>query len=219
MHARLQTVLACGSGLAFAAVALANVHDFPSDDSTVVGSSGFIDDDEVGYFWSRDLGHSVEETFADPAPSIERLVWDYDILFNSLGDPCNWRVLVNGEAVGEFSVVFGQLGPQQVDFSFDPVAAVGGEYTVRAEVTNVVRPGAGSMSLRYALAGPHQVELFESAGCYADCDGSGTLDFFDFLCFQNAFAGGDPYADCDDSGTLDFFDFLCFQNEFAAGCP
>jgi hypothetical protein len=56
-------------------------------------------------------------------------------------------------------------------------------------------------------------------GCYPDCDESGTLDFFDFLCFQNAFSAGDPYADCDDSGTLDFFDFLCFQNEFAAGCP
>ena len=27
------------------------------------------------------------------------------------------------------------------------------------------------------------------------------------------------YADCDDSGALDFFDFLCFQNAFAAGCP
>jgi hypothetical protein len=54
--------------------------------------------------------------------------------------------------------------------------------------------------------------------CYADCDGSGSLDFFDFLCFQNAFAAGEPYADCDDSGSLDFFDFLCFQNEFAAGC-
>ncbi|MFG0285802.1 MAG: hypothetical protein ACF8R7_15410 [Phycisphaerales bacterium JB039] len=58
-----------------------------------------------------------------------------------------------------------------------------------------------------------------TGGCYADCDGSGSLDFFDFLCFQNAFAAGDDYADCDDSGSLDFFDFLCFQNEFAAGCP
>jgi hypothetical protein len=55
--------------------------------------------------------------------------------------------------------------------------------------------------------------------CYADCDGSGALDFFDFLCFQNAFAAGEPYADCDGSGALDFFDFLCFQNEFDAGCP
>jgi hypothetical protein len=57
------------------------------------------------------------------------------------------------------------------------------------------------------------------AGCYADCDGSGELDFFDFLCFQNLFAAGDPRADCDESGELDFFDVLCFQNAFAAGCP
>ena len=54
--------------------------------------------------------------------------------------------------------------------------------------------------------------------CYADCDGSGSLDFFDFLCFQNEFAAGATFADCDESGELDFFDFLCFQNEFSAGC-
>ncbi len=56
-------------------------------------------------------------------------------------------------------------------------------------------------------------------GCYADCDGSGSLDFFDFLCFQNEFGSMTAYADCDGSGTLDFFDFLCFQNEFNLGCP
>ena len=54
--------------------------------------------------------------------------------------------------------------------------------------------------------------------CYADCNESGSLDFFDLLCFQNAFAASEPYADCDASGGYDFFDFLCFQNEFAAGC-
>jgi hypothetical protein len=59
----------------------------------------------------------------------------------------------------------------------------------------------------------------DGATCYADCDESGELDFFDFLCFQNEFAAGAAYADCDESGALDFFDFLCFQNEFAAGCP
>ena len=54
--------------------------------------------------------------------------------------------------------------------------------------------------------------------CYTDCDGNDQIDFFDFLCFQDAFVTGDHYADCDASGELDFFDFLCFQNEFAAGC-
>ena len=60
---------------------------------------------------------------------------------------------------------------------------------------------------------------YAADGCYADCDASGVLDFFDFLCFQNQFALGDPAADCDGTGILDIFDFLCFQNEFAAGCP
>lgn len=62
--------------------------------------------------------------------------------------------------------------------------------------------------------------------CYADCDqttGPGVLDIFDFLCFANAFAAGDPYAcDCDVStgpGVCDIFDFLCFGGAFAAGCP
>ncbi len=57
--------------------------------------------------------------------------------------------------------------------------------------------------------------------CYADCDDGGSLDFFDFLCFQNYFATGDLLADCDFDGQLTFFDFLCFQNAFvqATNCP
>jgi hypothetical protein len=55
--------------------------------------------------------------------------------------------------------------------------------------------------------------------CPADCDRSGDLTFFDFLCFQNLFAAMESQADCDASGELDFFDFLCFQNAFAVGCP
>jgi hypothetical protein len=74
---------------------------------------------------------------------------------------------------------------------------------------------------RMGWAPPAVVITAEAVGgeCYADCDESGELDFFDFLCFQDAFAAGDVYADCDESGDLDFFDFLCFQDEFAAGCP
>ncbi len=61
--------------------------------------------------------------------------------------------------------------------------------------------------------------------CYPDCDtttGPCVLDIFDFLCFGNRFAAGDPYAcDCDLStgaGVCDVFDFLCFGNAFSAGC-
>jgi len=62
--------------------------------------------------------------------------------------------------------------------------------------------------------------------CYADCDtstGQGTLDIFDFLCFQSAFVTQNAYAcDCDTStgpSLCDIFDFLCFQGHFVEGCP
>ena len=78
----------------------------------------------------------------------------------------------------------------------------------------------------YVLAGPNLGPFGDFGAvykivdaCEADCDGSGVLDFFDFLCFQDLFAAGDPEADCDGSGVLDFSDFLCFQDLFAAGCP
>jgi hypothetical protein len=73
--------------------------------------------------------------------------------------------------------------------------------------------GATAMVV-WKLAGPGG-----QGACAADCDGDGELSFFDFLCFQNLFAAGDPEADCDGDGSLTFFDFLCFQNAFAAGCP
>jgi hypothetical protein len=50
---------------------------------------------------------------------------------------------------------------------------------------------------------------------YSDCNHDGTLDFFDYLCFQEAFAAGASWADCNASGEIDFFDFLCFQDCFA----
>jgi len=67
----------------------------------------------------------------------------------------------------------------------------------------------------------YRLEIID-APCYADCStgsGAGVLDIFDFLCFQDAFATGDPYADCDGSTILDIFDFLCFQDAFTTGCP
>jgi len=63
------------------------------------------------------------------------------------------------------------------------------------------------------------VSAISCDSCYADCTGEGSLDIFDFICFQDAFASADPYADCNNSGTFDIFDFICFQDAFATGCP
>jgi hypothetical protein len=206
------------AGLALSPAVLADVHDFPSDDSEVVASVGFRDPESIGAFWSADRGDRVTETFSDPAGEITRVIWDLDITRQGLTVPLEWALYINDVEVTRV-IYLSEAGPQQIDVSFDAIAAVGGEYTVSFECTTTVPGGGGSMDLRYAGAGPHQIDLIGAAGCYADCDESGELDFFDFLCFQNEFAAGTEYADCDQSGAHDFFDFLCFQNEFAAGCP
>ena len=77
------------------------------------------------------------------------------------------------------------------------------------------RPAQAGAGVQLAL--PLLIE--GDVACPADCDASGGLDFFDFLCFQGLFAAGDPAADCDGSGVVDFADFACFQTAFAAGCP
>ncbi|MCA9278037.1 MAG: alkaline phosphatase D family protein [Phycisphaeraceae bacterium] len=54
--------------------------------------------------------------------------------------------------------------------------------------------------------------------CYADCDNSGTLNIFDYICYGNAYAGSAAYADCDSSGSLNIFDYICYGNAYAGGC-
>jgi hypothetical protein len=58
----------------------------------------------------------------------------------------------------------------------------------------------------------------DGGGCYADCNGDGTVNIFDFLCFQGLVTKGDPAADCNGDGPVNIFDFLCFQGEVTNGC-
>jgi hypothetical protein len=114
----------------------------------------------------------------------------------------------------------------------NPIVIWRATYTAPDVVTQPFEVGLETVTHRFGVYETHGISMvtmldppvegsaiIQVIGCYADCDLSGDLDLFDFLCFQNMFASGDPLADCDESGALDFFDFLCFQNEFAAGCP
>ena len=86
---------------------------------------------------------------------------------------------------------------------------------------NSRRPVIAAIGLAI-IAAPATAQVTPGPLCYADCDratGAGTLDIFDFLCFQDKFVSGDAYADCDGSQSLDIFDFLCFQDAFIQGCP
>lgn len=87
------------------------------------------------------------------------------------------------------------------------------------ELRTVLRSSVAGLVLAAGglLATPATTHAQNRIECIADFDGSGSLDIFDFLGFQNAFAAGDRRADCDRDGRLTIFDFLCFQNAYQAG--
>jgi hypothetical protein len=66
--------------------------------------------------------------------------------------------------------------------------------------------------------GGYSAGLAQYVGCigqnYADCDGNGTRNVNDFMCFINKYATRDPYADCDMNGYINAADFMCFLNKF-----
>ena len=56
------------------------------------------------------------------------------------------------------------------------------------------------------------------SACPADFNVDGTLDFFDYLDFVEAFASLSIAADFNADAVIDFFDYLDFVQAFAAGC-
>ena len=73
-------------------------------------------------------------------------------------------------------------------------------------------------SVTEAAIDAFQIVRMACDACRADMTGDGSLDLFDFLEFQNAFAMADARADFDGDGSFTIFDFLEFQNAFALGC-
>ncbi|MEK6701002.1 MAG: hypothetical protein AABZ53_01985 [Planctomycetota bacterium] len=66
------------------------------------------------------------------------------------------------------------------------------------------------------------IAIGQEAGCSADFDGDGTVDFFDYDAFVVCFEGGacppGKTADFDGDGTVDFFDYDAFVVAFEGGC-
>jgi|GEM_PF-4988185 len=211
-----ESSLMLGAMLALASHSGADVHDFPSADSDVVASVGFRDGENIGAFWSATRGDLVSEFLVDPASEITGLVWNLDITRQGLREPLDWGLYVNGVEVARVSYE-AESGPQTIEIRFNAIPSDGGGYLVSFECLSTVASAFGSMDLRYAGAGPHQIELIGEA-CRADVDRDGDLTLFDFLAFQNAFDAGDLLADFDGDGVLTLFDFLVFRNEFDAGC-
>jgi hypothetical protein len=137
----------------------AAAQEFPSADSTVIGSTGFIDGEQVGYFWSAARGDSVAETFSGKN-KIKKATLKIDVPYNGLvaGAHTDWDVIINGTTVGSFTVTSGQTGAAKYKFKFKKIKGKG-TYDVKIAMTNEVAGGEGSMTLRYAGAPAHSIKL------------------------------------------------------------
>ncbi|MCC5824155.1 MAG: lactonase family protein [Phycisphaerales bacterium] len=66
---------------------------------------------------------------------------------------------------------------------------------------------------------PNDVVAWPGAGCPADLNNDGVLNFFDLATYLDLFNAGDPVADWNGDGLLNFFDLAAYLDDFNAGCP
>jgi hypothetical protein len=135
---------------------------FPSSGSTVVGSVGFINAEEVGWFWSVTRGDTAYETFNTSMATINGAVLDIEVVTNVLspGAQVDWNVEINDVLVDSFTVNNGFTGPIHRVLNFAAIS--GPDYKVEIIVTNEVADGAGSHSLAYSGEYAHSVQLVSS---------------------------------------------------------
>jgi hypothetical protein len=77
----------------------AGLHTFPSEDSAVVSSVGFINAVEIGWFWSATRGDMVSESFADPLASVSRAVFVFALAHVPRPFPYLQLLALNGSLV------------------------------------------------------------------------------------------------------------------------
>ena len=110
--------------------------------------------------------------------------------------------------------------------SFEGVAATGTLDDVHLAVRKDsgcqdTNQNATDFDIVLALALPHNSASATHVcanACAADFNGDGSVDFFDYLDFVDAFSTENATADFNGDGSIDFFDYLDFVNAFSIGC-
>ena len=97
--------------------------------------------------------------------------------------------------------------------TYTDAAAVPGRVYYYWVTAGVTQPG--STALRYdAVGGP----VLGKRRCGADFNIDGSVDFFDYLDFVDAYTAGTVFADYNGDSSIDFFDYLDFVDDFSVGC-
>lgn len=165
------------------------------------------------------------EAGASEAGPVERVSITFSEAITASG--ANFSVTRGGVPV---AFTYGYDAARQTATLMFAQALAGGDYVVRA--TDAVRSAAGGVALDGEFAGvlPSGEGLpggafeysFSVAGCEADFNSDGFVDFFDFddfvACFEGAACPPGQDGDFNGDGFVDFFDFDDYISAFEAGC-
>jgi hypothetical protein len=153
-------VFAPAAGATTTTAAAGQKFAFPSATPTsiVAGNVGFIDDCQIGYFWSAANGDSVSQT-VHSYEKIQHAVLDVSVIENGLtvGNQVDSTLSVNDTDVGSFVVTSGFVGVVHLDVTFGKIK--GPTYTVKIRVTNDVPFSGGSITFAHSSCGTHQIIL------------------------------------------------------------
>jgi choice-of-anchor B domain-containing protein len=195
----------------------------PEDDADANGTmcyvtgqgnpGGGIGDADVDGGPTRLLSPTLDLS-ASPEAAIEYTLWYYsdqgvDTFYTHISNN-------NGQSWTQVESIFGGAGGWQ-EKTFRVADFVTPTNQVRVRFSASDNPND---SITEAGLDDFRVVIHECVEdtCLPDLDGSGELDLFDFLAFNNLFNDEDPAADWDDNGVFDLFDFLGYVNAFNAGC-
>ena len=138
---------------------------------------------------------------------------------------------------GDLQVQLLQITPQNIVFRVigDPSMNTLDNVIISGVGMQVLSPPCGSVGITLGFQGSTDVyyngeflQNFAGSGqseydrlaliSPADFNQDGTIDFFDYLDFVDAFSSSDPTADFNKDGVIDFFDYLDFVDAFSTGC-
>jgi hypothetical protein len=190
----------------------------PTEAGTLTGSVEVITNEKN---WSLPIA-SIEIA-SPPSPAIALPVTSLDYGSGEVGRPISQTIEIRNDGPGPLNVTGLESDIEGLSYSERVFTVAAGETKMvtisltpgnEGTISGVINvlsddPANGNMSID--LAGSAQII---PADVRADFDGSGAVDFSDFLGFADAFGKASGTYDIDQSGTVDFADFLVFVENF-----
>ena len=190
----------------------------PTEAGTLTGSVEVVTNEKN---WTLPISSILIEGALPPASALPAVSLDYGVL--EIGRSSSQTIEVRNDGLGPLTVTGVESELAGLSFSDQAFTLNAGEtktITVSVQATvegsfsgvvNVLSDDPVNGSLSFSISGFVQVIL---ADARADFNGSGSVDFGDFLGFAGAFGTMDVTYDINQNGVVDFSDFLIFVENF-----